>query len=117
MIALAVFLTRSQSPPSLVSKLYESTRIRVPKAPALGLMLEEPVYESYNKKVAVANAKWKDVAPQGKGKGAEAEDDVEHQSNFIRDPMDFSKFKDPIEEFKNKYIYEAMVKQEDEQGS
>jgi len=114
MMALAVFLTRSQGAPSLVENLYTSTRVRIPKAPALGLMLEEPIFEGYNKKIATANAKWKDAAVSG---SKEQEEDNEHAQNFIRDPMDFSKFKDKIEGFKNQYIYGAMLKQEDEQGS
>lgn len=114
MIALAIFVTRSQGSPSLVENLYTSTRVRIPKAPALGLLLEEPVFEGYNKKITTANAKWKDAATAG---GKDQEEDNEHAQNFIREPMDFSKFKDEIEKFKDDHIYAALLKQEDEQGS
>lgn len=134
MIGFAVLLTRSQGSASLVNKTYESTRIRIPKAPALGLLLEEPVFETYNQKIATANAKWRDVATNGKGKtptpvkGAkgdkaakdaneETDEDKDHAANFIRDPIDFSKYKDDIEEFKKKFIYEQMQKTEEEQGT
>jgi tRNA pseudouridine38-40 synthase len=114
MIGLAVLLARSQGPPSLVNNLYTQTRVRIPKAPALGLLLEEPVFESYNKKVATANAKWKDAAASG---GKETEDDGEHAANFIKEPVDFEKYKTTIEKFKETYIYDAMQKTEDEHGT
>jgi tRNA pseudouridine38-40 synthase len=133
MIGFAVLLTRSQGSPSLVDKAYEFTRIHIPKAPALGLLLEEPVFSVYNSKIETANAKWRGVAAtNGKGKASgkgtkaakdakdaneETDEDKEHAANFIRDPIDFSKYKDTIEEFKKNYIYEQMQKTEEEQGT
>ncbi|CAG8601242.1 9879_t:CDS:2 [Acaulospora colombiana] len=114
MIALAILLTRSQGQPDIVSNLYEPDRIRVPNAPAAGLFLEEPVFETYNKKIAVANGKWKDAASSGK---KEHEDDSEHAQNFIREPLDYDKHKEKIEAFKNKHIYEVMQTTEKEQGT
>ncbi|PVF97115.1 pseudouridine synthase [Serendipita vermifera] len=114
MIAMAILLTRSQGQPDVISNLYESNRIRIPNAPAAGLFLEEPVFETYNKKIAVANAKWKDAAASGK---KEKEDDPEHAQNFIREPLDYDKHKEKIEAFKNKHIYEVMQKTEKEQGA
>lgn len=114
MISLAVLLARSQGTPSHLPYLYTNNRVRIPKAPALGLLLEEPVFETYNKKITVANAKWKDAASAG---GKDTEDDGDHAQNFIRDPMDFEKHKSAIEEFKTKFIYEAMRTTEDEQGT
>ncbi|CAG7851679.1 tRNA pseudouridine synthase 1; AltName: Full=tRNA pseudouridylate synthase 1; AltName: Full=tRNA-uridine isomerase 1 [Serendipita indica DSM 11827] len=113
MIALATFLTRSQGDASLVQNLYTSSRARIPKAPALGLLLEEPVFESYNKKIETANSKWKDAAASG---SKEPDEDGEHAANFIREPVDFGKHRDEIEEFKKKYIYAEMQRTEDEQG-
>jgi len=114
MIGLAVLLARSQGSPTLVNNAYTQTRVHVPKAPALGLLLEEPVFENYNKRIATANAKWKDVAtPASK----ETNEDGEHAANFLRDPIDFEKHKAAIDEFIMKYIYEAMQKTEDEQGT
>jgi tRNA pseudouridine38-40 synthase len=88
--------------------------VHIPKSPALGLLLEEPVFERYNKKIATANAKWKDAASSG---GKETDDDAEHVANFIREPVDFEKHQSTIEEFKQNYIYDAMRKTEEEQGT
>jgi tRNA pseudouridine38-40 synthase len=114
MIGLAVLLARSQGPPSLVRNLYTTNRVRIPKSPALGLLLEEPVFENYNKKVVAANAKSKDAVASG---SKETEDDGEHAANSVREPIDFEKYKTTIDTFKEKYIYDAMQKTEDEQGT
>ena len=114
MISLAVLLARSQGSPSLVPYLYTNNRVRIPKSPALGLLLEEPVFESYNRKITTANTKWKDAASSG---GKETEDDGDHAQNFLREPIDFDKHKSAIEEFKSKFIYETMRTTEDEQGT
>jgi tRNA pseudouridine38-40 synthase len=114
MIGLAVLLARSQGPPSLVSNLYTHNRVRIPKSPALGLLLEEPVFENYNKKVVAANPKSKDASTSG---GKETEDDGEHAASSIKEPIDFEKYKAAVDDFKIKYIYNAMQKTEDEQGT
>jgi tRNA pseudouridine38-40 synthase len=114
MIALAIMLTRSRGQADIVSRLYTSTRVRIPNAPAAGLFLEEPVFENYNKKIGIANAKWKDAATSGK---KVQEDDSEHAQNFIREPLDFDKHKEKIEAFKLEHIYKVMQKMEEEQGT
>lgn len=48
-IAMALLVVRSESSMSLIDKSFEETRINIPKAPAVGLLLERPVYSTYNK--------------------------------------------------------------------
>lgn len=45
---MAVLVVRSGTPLSLIEESFGSTKINIPKAPALGLLLERPVFESYN---------------------------------------------------------------------
>lgn len=49
MISMALLVVRSESAMSLIDKSFEETRINIPKAPAVGLLLERPVYSTYNK--------------------------------------------------------------------
>lgn len=46
---MALLIVRSESAMSLIDKSFEETRINIPKAPAVGLLLERPVYSAYNK--------------------------------------------------------------------
>lgn len=57
MIALAILAVRTSTPASLVAETFGPSRIHIPKAPALGLILLGPQYEEYNKRVAESNAK------------------------------------------------------------
>ncbi|KAI9310648.1 pseudouridine synthase, partial [Dichotomocladium elegans] len=85
MISMSLLTVRSNTPLSLIDKSFESTKINIPKAPAVGLLLEHPVYGSYNK-------------------------------HTERDPIDFGKYKDAIESFKQKWIYEKVFEEERENG-
>ncbi|KRX16281.1 tRNA pseudouridine synthase A, mitochondrial [Trichinella nelsoni] len=50
MIGFCVSLIRGDLDPCLQQKVWQNERIKVPKAPSLGLVLEEPHYEHYNKR-------------------------------------------------------------------
>ena len=58
--------------------------------PSLGLLLEYPIFDSYNAKVATANAGLK-------------ESDAEY-----RLPIDFERHREEIEKFKQEWIYSRM---------
>jgi len=66
--------------------------------PALGLLLEHPIFDSYNSKVASVNANIQPTSPD------------------YRPPIDFELYRDKIEEFKQNYIYENMRMVEDRDG-
>ncbi len=70
----------------------------VPKMPALGLLLEEPLFESYNQRMATINQKLKPT-------------DAEY-----RPPIDFTQHRDKINSFKEQFIYKTMREVEDRDG-
>ncbi|CAG8790162.1 13592_t:CDS:2, partial [Racocetra persica] len=53
---MVVMMIRTKTPLSLIHKTFGNTKINIPIAPALGLLLDQPVFRSYNKK-AVDNGK------------------------------------------------------------
>lgn len=55
--------------------------------PALGLLLEYPIFDSYNRKIAVDNEKMSIDDPN------------------YRQPIDFEKHRAEIEQFKQEWIY------------
>ncbi len=63
--------------------------------PSLGLLLEHPIFDSYNRKVENVNEK---LSPE----------DVE-----FRPPIDFDVYREEIEKFKQTYIYDRMRDVED----
>ncbi|ORY94725.1 pseudouridine synthase [Syncephalastrum racemosum] len=78
MVSMAMLCVRSNTPLSVIDESFGETSINVPKAPALGLLLEEPVYNLYNSRV-------KEVPD--------------------REEIDFEKYKDTIQAFKDTQIY------------
>jgi tRNA pseudouridine38-40 synthase len=66
--------------------------------PALGLLLEEPIFDSYNSKIARVNEK---LTP-------------EHAD--YRPPIEFEAHRDAITAFKQTHIYENMRRVEDRDG-
>ncbi|ORY99674.1 pseudouridine synthase [Lobosporangium transversale] len=83
MVGLIVMIIRTDTPLKLISETFKSNKINIPKAPSLGLLLERPLFDTYNRKF------------QGK-----------HQ------PIVFDPFKEEMEAFKEKYIYEGIIKEE-----
>jgi hypothetical protein len=66
--------------------------------PSLGLLLEQPVFDSYNAKVSKINEKLQPT-------------DAEY-----RQPIDFDVYRDDIEVFKQEHIYSKMRAIEDQFG-
>lgn len=90
MVAMAVLCVRCAAPVSIIKESYGPTRISIPKAPGLGLLLERPVFESYSKKA---------------------------ESAFDREPLNFTKFDKEIDEFKQKQIYNRIYDTEEKENS
>lgn len=67
--------------------------------PSLGLLLEEPLFASYNSRMATVNEK------------LSGPDDPEY-----RPPIDFELHREKITEFKEKFIYKNMREIEDRDG-
>lgn len=90
MVAMAVLCVRCAAPLDRIKQSYGPTRISVPKAPGLGLLLERPVFESYSKKA---------------------------QDSFGKEPLNFDKYEKQIEEFKHRQIYTRIWDTEEKEAS
>ncbi|KAI8082138.1 pseudouridine synthase [Thamnidium elegans] len=85
MISMAMLSVRTGTPLSLIPKTFEADKINIPKAPALGLLLERPVFQLYNNRMA----------------------SVEN-----RNSIDFDIYKNQIETFKKEFIYKEIFEHE-----
>ncbi|KAL5612676.1 hypothetical protein BROUX41_004229 [Berkeleyomyces rouxiae] len=90
MVGLACLVTRCGSPLSIIDATYEGEKMAIPKAPSLGLLLERPVFETYNSKAT---------------------------SQLGRDSLDFSKHDDRILPFKHEFIYSRIYEVEEKDNS
>lgn len=90
MVAMAVLCVRCAVPVSIIKESYGPTRISIPKAPGLGLLLERPVFESYSKKA---------------------------EGSYDREPLNFTKFEKEINDFKQKQIYNRIYDTEEKENS
>ncbi|KAH9992969.1 pseudouridine synthase [Russula compacta] len=95
MVSALVLCCRTGTPPQLIEELYGPRQVFIPKMPSLGLLLEHPIFESYNRKVGGVNEK---LSPE----------DAE-----FRPLIDFDIYREKIEKFKQIYIYDRMREAED----
>ncbi|KAI7856226.1 pseudouridine synthase [Circinella umbellata] len=91
MISMAILSIRSNTPLKIIENAFGSDRINIPKAPALGLLLERPIFGSYNR---------------------HAKDEKKQQA--VRDGIDFDVYKDTIDAFKREWIYKKIFEEERE---
>ncbi|GAA6027765.1 hypothetical protein JCM8097_008023 [Rhodosporidiobolus ruineniae] len=110
MIGLFVLAVRSATPSSLVPETFGPSRIHVPKAPGLGLLLVEPQYYEYNKRIVEANSKNAALLEAGKL----SEKDVADQTRETIDPARMG-IQEKIDAFKKEQVYEKMRAVEEEQ--
>lgn len=115
MIGLLVLLGRTRAPKSLINETYGPARIHVPKAPGLGLLLEEPFFAGYNIKVSNSNARAEKQIQTLRSKG-EAFDSpaVVQATSGIREAVDYDAFHDRMDAFKQQYIYNEIYRTEAE---
>lgn len=88
---MGMLVTRSNTPLSLIPKTFEENKINIPKAPALGLLLERPIFKVYNDKM--------------RAKANQVE----------RDIVDFDVYKDKINAFKEEWIYKKIFEAENQE--
>ena len=79
-------------------QLYRSNTVFIPKMPSLGLLLEEPLFNSYNGRMAVGNEK------------------LQPTDADYRPPIDFEIHREKIDAFKEEFIYKNMRGIEDMSG-
>lgn len=89
MVAMVALLVRCGADIKRIEESYQNSRIPIPKAPGLGLLLERPIFDGYNKKA-------KDLG---------------------RELLDFDKYEKEMDEFKLKEIYQRIFTEEAEKHS
>lgn len=85
MVSMAAQVVRCGCDPERINESFGPNRIGIPKAPGLGLLLERPVFDIFNKKVA----------------------------NLGKDPINFDRFENEINEFKQREIYSRIFEAEE----
>lgn len=86
MVAMAALVVRCGCPVSRIKESYGPDNMSIPKAPGLGLLLERPVFSSYNERAV---------------------------KDYGREKIDFSKYEKEIEQFKQREIYERIFRGEE----
>lgn len=91
MMSLAMLACRTGSPSSLLPETFGPKKIHIPKAPPLGLLLQQPQFKIYNDRLKA-------------GVGSNIGDD--------RIPLTWKEYEEEMEEFKVKWIYEKLREEE-----
>lgn len=86
MVAMATLVVRCGAPIERIEESYGERKISIPKAPGLGLLLERPVFDSYN---------------------------VRAKEAYDKNPIDFTKYEDAMQEFKQREIYDRIHREEE----
>lgn len=90
MVAMVALIVRCGADPKIIQESYGHTRISIPKAPGLGLLLEHPIFDTYNKRAT---------------------------AEFGREKISFDKYEKEMNEFKQREIYDRMFREELESNS
>ena len=89
MVSLACLIVRCGCHEDRIDDTYSQQRLSIPKAPSLGLLLERPVFDPYNRKL----------------------------EDLGRASIDFGRYEKEIEEFKQREIYQRMFRAEEEDNT
>ncbi|KAJ2850978.1 tRNA pseudouridine synthase 1 [Coemansia brasiliensis] len=87
MVGLIILMARTNVPLRLIDVIFDCARINVPKAPGLGLLLERPVFDGYNRRVS-------------------------SQKLATSNQVTFEPYQKEIDAFKQKYIYDNITETE-----
>jgi tRNA pseudouridine38-40 synthase len=104
MIGLLVMVGRTSAPASLIPETFGPARIHVPKAPGLGLLLEEPIFAGYNRRL-LDTMKRQGENPVSGNTG---------EGGVLKEPVVFSRFASEMEAFKQRWIYDRIHQEEEE---
>lgn len=85
MIGMVALVIRTGCPLERIEEAFGENKINIPKAPALGLLLEQPVYDGYNQKLT---------------------------GDFGREALGFDKYEKEMDAFKHKFIYDKIFNEE-----
>lgn len=89
MMGMLILIVRSSTPASLLPECYGPRKIHVPKAPSLGLLLDRPIFGSYNDNVRKA------------------------AFSAAKEPIEFDAYSEEVEEFRRRVIYEKLREEEE----
>jgi tRNA pseudouridine38-40 synthase len=87
MVGMAALVVRCGCPTARIKETFEDVTVSIPKVPGLGLLLERPVFDTYNERAT---------------------------ARFNRPAIDFTKYQNDIEEFKQREIYQRIFREEEE---
>ena len=107
-MSLAMLACRTGTPPSLIAETFGPKKIHIPKAPPLGLLLQRPVFKTYNERIKVVGG----GGGQKKGATANVNNEEGDEGGNEREPVDLSVYEDEMEAFKLKWIYEKLREEE-----
>lgn len=85
MVAMAALVVRCGTSKDIIRESYGPANISIPKAPGLGLLLERPVFDSYNERAV---------------------------REYSREKLDFDKYQKEMDEFKKREIYDRIFREE-----
>lgn len=88
MVSMAALLVRCGCHEDRIQDTYTAERLSIPKAPSLGLLLERPVFDEYNKKL----------------------------EEYGRARIDFGRYEKELAEFKQREIYERIFRDEEREN-
>ncbi|KAL8758598.1 MAG: hypothetical protein Q9184_003875 [Pyrenodesmia sp. 2 TL-2023] len=91
MVTMAAYIVRCGCPEERIKESYDQEKFTIPKAPSLGLLLERPVFETYNRDIKREKEK----------------------SEIERGRIGFEKFEKEVEEFKQREIYGRIFMEEE----
>ena len=89
MVGMVALVVRCGCDPKRVQEAFGPQPISIPKAPGLGLLLERPVFDTYNKRA---------------------------KGDLGKEPLDFDKYKEEMDEFKRTEIYQRIYREEEEKN-
>ncbi|BFZ60404.1 tRNA pseudouridine synthase 1 [Saitoella coloradoensis] len=92
MVTMAVLLARYNVPVERIAETFGPVKVNIPKAPSLGLLLERPIFDAYNRKLET-------------GISADA----------AKPALNFDKYETEIEDFKMKHIYDKIYAEEEKE--
>lgn len=89
MVGMVTLIVRSGASVQTMEDSFTAARYSIPKVPGLGLLLERPVFETYNTLQAAKHG---------------------------REPLKFSKYEKELEAFKEREIYQRIFREEEERN-
>ncbi|ETI27760.1 tRNA pseudouridine(38-40) synthase [Cladophialophora carrionii CBS 160.54] len=89
MVGMVALVVRCGCDPNRLRESMGPARLSIPKAPSLGLLLERPVFDSYNKRA---------------------------KDSLGKEPIDFDRYKTEMDQFKQEQIYERMYRDEEKEN-